>query len=162
MTGAERVRNTILGKPTDRQPIYGWVYANLTDQITEKWGSVAAFEDHYKFDMAHIFGGQKTFREDVLEQLRAENEELTPDLLLDVDFFQQPDVPEAYRNVAEAVGFHKERGRFCYMQSPGFFEKFNNVFGIENQLMYLALYPDYLFPVAVFGPDHHFGMCIRR
>lgn len=25
MNSTERVRNTILGLPTDRQPIYGWV-----------------------------------------------------------------------------------------------------------------------------------------
>ena len=29
MNSTERVRNTILGKATDRQPIYGWVYAIL-------------------------------------------------------------------------------------------------------------------------------------
>lgn len=38
MDGTERVRNTILGKPVDRQPIYGWVSANLGEQITEKMG----------------------------------------------------------------------------------------------------------------------------
>ena len=30
MDSTERVRNTIQGKPTDRQPVYGWVSANLT------------------------------------------------------------------------------------------------------------------------------------
>ena len=57
MNSTERVRNTILGKPVDRQPIYGWVFANLTEQISKEWGSVEAFEDAYEFDMAHIFGG---------------------------------------------------------------------------------------------------------
>ena len=33
MTGTERVRNTILGLPTDRQPIYGWVAWNLRDKF---------------------------------------------------------------------------------------------------------------------------------
>ena len=55
MNSTERVRNAILGKPVDRQPIYGWVFANLEEPITKKWGSVAAFEDHYEFDAAHIF-----------------------------------------------------------------------------------------------------------
>ena len=31
MNSTERVRNTILGKPTDRQPIYGWLEANLSE-----------------------------------------------------------------------------------------------------------------------------------
>ena len=49
MNSTERVRAAILGKEYDRQPIYGWVYANLTDQINERWGSVAAFEDKYEY-----------------------------------------------------------------------------------------------------------------
>ena len=67
MEAAERVRSVILGKPVDRQPIYGWVKFNLKDEITERWGSVEAFEDHYEFDMAHIFGGPPVFRKDVLD-----------------------------------------------------------------------------------------------
>ena len=57
MDSTQRVRNAILGEPVDRQPIYGWVEANLKDQISQHWGSVAEFEDHYEFDAAHIFGG---------------------------------------------------------------------------------------------------------
>ena len=30
------------------------------------------------------------------------------------------------------------------MQAPGFFEHFNGIFGIENHLLYLAMYPDEL------------------
>ncbi len=144
MNSTERVRNVILGKPVDRQPIYGWVAANLEQPITEKWGSVAAFEDHYEFDMAHIFGGPGAYDEKLLEKMRAENEELTPDLLLDVELFTDPDNHEDYKNIEESVRFHKQRGRFCYVQTPGFFEPFNGVFGIENHLLYLAMYPDEL------------------
>ncbi len=144
MNSTERVRNVILGKPVDRQPIYGWVAANLEQPITEKWGSVAAFEDLYEFDMAHIFGGPGAYDEKLLEKMRAENEELTPDLLLDVEFFTDPDNHEDYKNIEESVRFHKQRGRFCYVQTPGFFEPFNGVFGIENHLLYLAMYPDEL------------------
>ena len=144
MNSTERVRNTILGKPTDRQPIYGWVSANLSNELTETYGSVAAFEDKYEFDVSHLFGGPGSFRGDVLDRLRAENEELTPDLLVDEDFFTDPDVLDPYRNIQDALAFHKERGRFCYIQTPGFFEQFNGVFGIENQLLYLAMYPDEL------------------
>lgn len=144
MTGTERVRNTILGRPVDRQPIYGWVSANLSEEITEKWGSVAAFEDHYEFDMAHIFGGPGAFKQDVLDRVKEENEEMTPDLLLEEDIFTDPDRMEDYADLKASIDFHKERGRFCYVQTPGFFEQFNGVFGIENQLLYLAMYPDEL------------------
>lgn len=144
MNNTERVRNAILGKPVDRQPIYGWVSANLTEEITREFGSVAAFEDAYEYDMAHIFGGPGSFREDVLERLRTENEELTPDLLTEEDFFTDPDHLPDYRNIEESIRFHKARERFCYVQTPGFFEHFNGVFGIENHLLYLAMYPDEL------------------
>ena len=57
MNSTERVRNLILGKEIDRQPVYGWLRANLEKEISEKFGSVENFEDKYEFDMAHIFGG---------------------------------------------------------------------------------------------------------
>ncbi len=144
MNSTQRVINTIQGKPVDRQPIYGWVFQNLTNQITQAFGSVANFEDHYHFDMAHIFGGPNTFKKDVLEKLRATNDELIPELLFDADVFTSPDRLENYAGIERNIKFHKERERFCYVQTPGFFEQFNNVFGIENQLMYLSMYPDEL------------------
>ena len=144
MNSTERVKNTLLGKPVDRQPIYGWVSANLTEQISEVYGSVEAFEDKYEFDAAHIFSGLSPYNQELLTKLREENEELTPDLLLDVDFFTDPDAEGAYQQLTDSIKFHKERDRFCYVQTPGFFEPFNDVFGIENQLMYMALYPDEL------------------
>ena len=144
MDSTERVKRAILGQPVDRQPIYGWVSANLSDELTAAYGSVAAFEDKYEFDMSHLFGGPGAFRDDVFDRLRAENGELTPDLLVDEDFFTDPDAPDQYRNLQDAMAFHKQRGRFCYVQTPGFFEQFNGVFGIENQLLYMALYPEEL------------------
>lgn len=144
MTGTERVRNTILGLPTDRQPIYGWVFMNLEKEINARWGSVANFEDHYEFDAAHIFGGPAGFDMARLEQLRAENEELTPEIALQADIFTMPDDLAQYESIAKALAFHKARGRFCYVQTPGFFEHFNSVFGIENQLLYTALYTEEL------------------
>lgn len=142
MTGQERVRNTILGKSTDRQPIYGWVYANLTDRINERWGSVAAFEDNYEFDMAHIFGGPGVFRKDVLKRIMDSEGEVPPDLLLSEDYYLPNDDEKQYEKVRKAIKFHHGRGRFCYVQTPGFFECFNSAFGIENQLAYLLIYTD--------------------
>ncbi|MBQ2727008.1 MAG: hypothetical protein IJF78_14995 [Clostridia bacterium] len=144
MNSTERVRRTILGQETDRQPIYGWVSANLSSEITAAYGSVAAFEDQYEYDAAHLFAGPGAFRNDVLDRLRRENEELTPDLLLEEDIFTDPDVDGYYDSVSNVLGFHKQRDRFCYIQTPGFFEQFNGIFGIENQLLYLAMYPDEL------------------
>ena len=144
MDSTERVRRAIQGEEIDRQPIYGWVSANLEQEISDVWGSVAAFEDRYEFDMAHLFGGPGSFKGDVLERIQAENEEMMPDLLVEEDIFDSPDRPEDYKNLEEALRFHKERGRFCYVQTPGFFEQFNGVFGIENQLLYLAMYPEEL------------------
>ena len=144
MNSTERVRRTILGQETDRQPIYGWVSANLSSEITAAYGSVAAFEDKYEYDAAHLFAGPGAFRNDVLDRLRRENEELTPDLLLEEDIFTDPDVDAYYDSVSNVLGFHKQRDRFCYIQTPCFFEQFNGIFGIENQLLYLAMYPDEL------------------
>ena len=126
MDSTERVRRTILGQPVDRQPIYGWLSANLTEELTAACGSVAAFEDQYEFDVSHVFGGPGAFDERVFERLRAENDEMIPDLLLDEDFFTDPDRLDDYRNVRVAMAFHKRRGRFCYVQTPGFFEQFND------------------------------------
>lgn len=144
MDSTERVKRTILGQKTDRQPIYGWVEANLSAEITAKWGSVAAFQDHYEFDAAHLFGGPDAFNRPLIDRIRAENEELTPDLLVDADIFRSPDHLPDYENLRSALAFHKERGRFCYVQTPGFFEPFNDIFGIENQLLWMALYPEEL------------------
>ena len=144
MNSTERVRRTILGQETDRQPIYGWVAANLSEEITKRWGSVAAFEDHYEYDAAHLFGGPETFNGLLLDKIRKENEEFSPDLLVDEDIFRSPDNLDEYENLRAALAFHKERGRFCYVQTPGFFEQFNGVFGIEDQLLWMAMYPEEL------------------
>lgn len=148
MDSTERVRRTILGQETDRQPIYGWVAWNLLDGINERYGSVANFEDKYEFDMAHIFGGPGCFEDEKIKELRekvsAAGEEFTPDVLLSEDIYRSPLNDREYDNIRDAVAFHKKRGRFCYLQTPGFFEHFNGQFGIENQLMYLALYEDEL------------------
>ena len=141
MNGAERVRNTILGLPTDRQPIYGWVAWNLRDKFAATWGSPEAFEDHYEFDAAHIFGHPCPFDKALVERLRAENDELTPDLLLEEEFFLSPKKGD-YTALKTSLEYHKSKGRFCYVQTPGFFEFFNGIFGIENQLAYLILYKD--------------------
>ena len=145
MNSTERTRAAILGKPYDRQPIYGWVAGNLGEEITERWGSPAAFEDKYEFDIAHLFGGPYCFREDIINTAAPiRTDELTPDLLLDLPIFSSPDNLPDYDGFRAGLAHHKQRDRFCYAQTPGFFENFNGIFGIENHLMWLAMYPDEL------------------
>ena len=134
MTSRERVLAAIQhGKP-DRIPIYGWVRANLDEQISEAFGSVAAFEDRYEFDYAHLFGAPARFAGESVKALREGlNRPIEP-----ADFL---DIP--YDDPIDAVRHHKEqRGRFVYVQTPGIFEALNGVFGIENHLAWLLLFPD--------------------
>jgi uroporphyrinogen decarboxylase len=121
VNSTERVRSVILGKKTDRTPIYGWVSANLTNELTEKFGSVSAFEDKYEFDVAHLFGGPKTYENNMLLEIRKSGTELTPDMVLDVPL-RDPDCMEDYKDIISALKHHKDRERFCYVQTPGFFE----------------------------------------
>lgn len=143
MLSRERVIETIEHRKPDRIPIYGWVRANLDAQITEAFGSCDAFEDRYEFDFAHIFGGPGTYNPDDLQKARRHiGGPIDPPALLDVPLCD-PNQAGAYQNVIDQVRHHKEqRGRFVYVQTPGFFEAMNGAFGIENHLAYLLLYPD--------------------
>lgn len=145
MNSVQRVRCTILGEKTDRQPIYGWVKENMRDEISAAFGSVENFEDRFEFDAAHIFGGPWSFDGEAFDRIRARHDELTPDVLLDYDLFCAPDNDSDFEQVKRDIEHHKKRERFCYMQTPGLFEHFNTVFGIENHLMYTALYPEELY-----------------
>ena len=134
------------GKP-DRVPIYGWVRFNLEQQINQAFGSVEAFEDHYEFDFAHLFGGPSPYPADI-EQIRlAQGGEIEPRTLLDMPLCD-PDNMADYQDLIDAIRHHKEqRGRFVYVQTPGIFECLNGVFGIENHLAYLRLFEEDLHQV---------------
>ena len=146
MNSTERVTNLILGKPYDRQPIYGWVYGNLTTEIDDVWGSLEGFEKKYEFDMAHLFSGPQTFDEDVLNALRNGDEEFTPEVLLaHPEAWRSPDNEADYDSVRRDLAYYKaQHERFCYIQTPGILEQFNGVFGIQNHLTYLLLYKEEL------------------
>ena len=141
MLPRERVIETINHRRPDRVPVYGWL-ANLNDKITAEFGSIPAFEDQYEFDFAHLFGGPTTYDGEQMKSLVASlGRQPEPPEMLDVPMTDPNDM-SAYQDVIEAIKHHKEqRGRFVYMQTPGFFEAMNGVFGIENHLMYLMLYP---------------------
>ncbi len=145
MTSKELVIKTMRGENPGKTPVYGWVAANLSQQITDEFGSVANFEDKYNFDMAHIFGGPDPFRK-CLAPLIAKGEELTPEVLADIEFDDINSLTD-YEDVKAGLAHHRLRDRFCYVQTMGIFEALNGVFGIENHLLYMAMYPDELMEV---------------
>ena len=140
MTSRELVYRTMRGDPTPRTPVYGWVRFELEKPITERFGSVENFEDHYRFDLAHIFGGPDPFGK-CMAHLQDEPE-ITPQMLLDIDL--DPIHTEDYEGLLRDLDHHRQRDRFCYVQTPGIFEAMNGIFGIQNHLLYLALYPEEL------------------
>jgi len=140
MISRERVVETIRHRRPDRIPVYGWLRANLAEPIAARFGSVEAFEDRYEFDFAHLFGGPPTYPKDAFAGIT--ERPLTPRQVLDVPTTDPNDV-SAYQAIVDGIRHHKEqRGRFVYVQTPGIFEANNGPFGIENHLLYLALYPE--------------------
>ena len=145
MNSRKLVSETIKGiNNSGITPVYMWVYLNMGDKIEKEFGSVENFEDKYKFDLAHIFGGPQICDTDLLDSYRNQDIEITPELFLDIPL-SDVDNMEKYDDIKKALKHHgQERDRFCYVQTNGIFECLNGVFGIENHLMYLMLYPDEL------------------
>jgi uroporphyrinogen decarboxylase len=144
MQPRERVIETIRHGRPDRVPIYGWVRSNLAEPIAARFGSVEAFEDRYEFDFAHLFGKLTAYAKETLAKVARP---ITPQSLLDVPM-TDPNKKEDYKEIVDGIAHHKgARGRFVYVQTPGIFESNNSVFGIENHLMYLALYEEQLHQV---------------
>ena len=140
MTSKQLVKQTMQGDSMRRTPIYGWVSENLSDEISAAFGSVEQFEDSYAFDMAHIFGGPNPFSNQLYDLINC-SEEITPEVFLSFPL-NDLNSTDDYNDVVAAVKHHSQRDRFNYVQTNGVFEALNGVFGIENHLMYLALYPD--------------------
>lgn len=142
MLSRERVIETINHRKPDRVPVYGWMN-NLNGKITERFGSIPAFEDHYEFDFAHLFGGPPCYEPEAQKTLCAKLGRLPePPEMLDLPMVDPNNMAD-YQGIVDAIRHHKEqRGRFVYMQTPGFFEALNGIFGIENHLMHLLTYPD--------------------
>jgi uroporphyrinogen decarboxylase len=145
MTPRQRVQAVIEHRTPDRMPVYGWLRANLEEPIAEAFGSLAAFEDRYEFDLHHAFSWAWQYAKEDLQAIREDHDgEVPPDKLLELTP-HDPDDEVIYRPVREQLEHHQQqRGRFVYVQTPGIFECLNAPFGIENHLMYLALYPDRL------------------
>jgi len=145
MTSKELVIKTMKGGNPGQTPLYGWVRENLSEAISQSFGSVENFEDHYRFDLAHIFGGPSVWGKE-FKEVQASGVEITPEVLLQIPM-KSPDNMSDYGGVVKALENHHDRERFCYMQTNGIFEAMNGAFGIENHLLYMALYPDELVQV---------------
>lgn len=148
MNSRERVIAVIEGQKPDRIPVYSWVRANLEEQINQAFGSCDAFEDKYEFDFTHLFGGPARYDREAMKGLRGSVDgTIEPADLLTIEM-GDPNEESGYDGLRKAIAHHKtERNRFVYVQTPGIFEANNGVFGIENHLMYMALYPDELHEV---------------
>lgn len=147
MNSHERVLAAIKHQPVDRMPVYGWTSANMSEPINEAFGSIDAFEDHYEFDLVHLFGGPHPHPREVRRAVEGADPSILPGDYLDIPLTDPNDMSK-YQNIIDAIAHHKvRRGRFVYVQTEGIFECLNGVFGIENHLLYLALYPDQLMQV---------------
>lgn len=141
MKSFELTAKTIKGENTSRTPLYGWVEANLKDELCSHFGCVRNFEDAYEFDISHIFGGPSPYPSKPLKDLANKGIEITPDILLDIPLNPVNNL-EDYKDIKEQLVFYRKiRERFCYVQTNGIFECLNGPLGIENHLCYLLLYP---------------------
>ncbi len=146
MTSRERVAAVLRREQPDRTPLSGWVHLNLREPIETAYGSVEAFEDHFAFDLEHLFPhGLVPYWGNRLHEVREAvgERDLTPEHLLDFEL-SDPNLPEPYARLKEAIERCHARERFAYVQTPGIFECLNAAFGIENHLCYLLEYPDEL------------------
>lgn len=144
MNSRQRVIDVIRHRRPDRMPIYSWVRANLDKQISERFGSCDAFEDHYEFDLAHLFSGFSAYDSEQLNAYRQKcGGAIDPVQLLDLPL-RDPNDSGAYEELRKAIAHHKARDRFLYVQTHGIFEALNRPFRIENHLMYTALYEEEL------------------
>lgn len=114
----------------------------MSGPISQAFGSVEAFEDHYGFDLAHLFGGPPShvLDQEILSRSQR-GEEVEPDEVLGL-LLSDPNESSAYDGLRNQVAHHKARDRFVYVQTPGFFEHWSGLFGIENHLGYLLTHTD--------------------
>ncbi|MCX8065286.1 MAG: uroporphyrinogen decarboxylase family protein [Candidatus Hydrogenedentes bacterium] len=129
----------------DRIPIYGQVGANLKEEIEKSFGSIEAFEDHYEFDYAHILEGPPVYLQSDIDELKQVLLKLERHITLEDVFdlsFSDPDDEAYYTGIKAQIKHHKElRDRFVFIQVPGCFEFYNDVFGIETHKSYMLEYP---------------------
>ena len=138
MTGKERVIKTLLRQKTDRMPVYGWINnKGFNEKVKAKYGNDEAFFEKYDFDMYHLFPGVRAVKQTKKECSSIFYDDQLPGL----EFSNPDDMP--YDKIKKSIYFHSsQKGRFIYAQTPGCFEFFNGVWGIENHLAYMLLHTD--------------------
>ncbi len=146
MKPRDRVLKVIKFEKPDRIPIYGWVRATLKEEIEKTFGSVEAFEDHYEFDYAHLFGGPPVYPESALNEMKHSllkmDRPMSVQDVLDLPF-SDPDDEDYYTEIVQQIKHHKElRDRFVLLQTPGCFEFYNQIFGMESHLIFMLEYPE--------------------
>lgn len=120
MNSRQRVIDVIQHRRPDRMPIYGWVRANLDKPISERFGSCDAFEDHYEFDLAHLFSGFGSYTSAQLDAYRQQcGGAIDPAQLLDLPM-RDPNDSGAYAELRGKIAHHRARERFLYVQTRAF------------------------------------------
>jgi uroporphyrinogen decarboxylase len=126
-------------------PIYGWLGNDeFKPKVVEAFGSVDAAQDKYEFDLIHTGADLTPFRFDLLHDAKMSKPDgkIKPAEALDIPL-TDPDDMEKYASLKKTLQIHREeKGRFAYNQTWGYFEGHNTVFGFEDHLMYMLLYPE--------------------
>ena len=143
MTPRERVIETINHRKPDRIPISGWLgNEHFAPKVVERFGSLQAACDHYEFDLTGVPGPHPIPWCAYHDCKVAKNFDITPADLLDIPL-TDPDDHAAWEKTKESLRHNREgKGRFTSISSGGYFEPYTGVFGLENQLMNFALYPE--------------------
>lgn len=102
MTSKELVLKTIKGENPGQTPLYGWVRINMEEQISNRFGSVENFEDHYRFDLAHVFGGPNPYDTEEINKLKNSGVKITPEMLLDIPL-SDPNDESKYIDVTKGL-----------------------------------------------------------
>ena len=140
MTSRERVIATIKGEKRDRMPLFGWLgNAEFSPKVEDAFGSIETFQDKYEFDLAA--GSCPTWPFD-WEQFKGGDAYEEPHQMFETVPMTNPDDADFSGLIADLKHHKDDRGRFYYVWLPGFFEYCNSLFGMENNLMYLLLYPE--------------------
>jgi len=119
MTSTERVSRVLRGQTADRTPICGIFSDPVKFKIAEKYGSFAAFEDKYEFDVAFIEDVPVIFEEKSLTD---------------------PESPEFYERISAKIKMHKQRGRFCCVTAHGFEVPEGSLKGVTDKRDLTAVY----------------------
>lgn len=139
MTSKERILKAIRHEEADRVPLNIWLYReDVAAKVAERYGSVDAFFDQFGIDMFTVFAPMPT----VVGREDHEKRPLTAEELDTVEL-NDPLDDSLYDEVRAAVKkYGEEKNRAVFCQIGAVFETTDNMMGIEEHLMNMALYRD--------------------